>query len=246
MALGHVHLDARRLRALLWLLVGIELLLVVAYLVPVFRSPTYTSLAIFDLDSENSIPTWFSATKLFAVSIGLLALTDLARRSGNPHAWFVLLASAAFCFLSVDEAASLHEKITRQTSHLDWMPRFNDAYGAWIFVYVPLIVGGIAVCFRPITSWAKRHRGAAAWFSAGGLVFVGGAVGLEIVGYVTQVGLWSKPLHRLQIAAEEFLEMLGASFMLYAVLSAYVQARDEGNLAGARGPQPVPAVAPLR
>jgi hypothetical protein len=220
------HLCKERLRMLLGLLIAFEAILVAAYLVPVLSSPTYTSLALFDLDSESSIPVWFSAVQLFAIAAGCLALGDLALRYGSPHAWFPLLAATAFCYLSVDEAAAIHEKITRHTSHIGWVPRFRGGYGTWVFVYVPLLLVGIAACLRPIKSWVRHHAGPTRWFVTGGAVFFGGAVGLEVASYVSEVGLWSKRLHRLQIAAEELLEMLGASLMLFGVLSAYVRVRD--------------------
>jgi len=220
------HLCHERLRTLLGLLIAFEVVLVVAYLVPSLSSPTYTSLAMFDLDAEVSIPTWFSAVQLFAIAIACLALADLAWWRGESQAWLPLLAAATFCFLSADEAAAIHEKITKHTSHIDWVPRFGGAYGAWVFVYVPIVVLGIAVVFRPLMAWWRRYPGPARWIVAGAAVFLGGAVGLEVAGYITQVGLWSKPLHRLQIAAEEFLEMMGASLMLFGVLLVYVQARD--------------------
>jgi hypothetical protein len=53
---------------------------------------------------------------------------------------------------------------------------------------------------------------------AGGAVYVTGAAVLESVGYKMLSGGSTLSLYRAEVAAEEFLEMMGASLILYAVL----------------------------
>jgi hypothetical protein len=63
-----------------------------------------------NLDEENNIPTWYSSSALLLSAI-LLAVIALAnKRMGNPYTvqWFGL--TAIFFYLSLDEAASLHEE----------------------------------------------------------------------------------------------------------------------------------------
>ena len=54
--------------------------------------------------------------------------------------------------------------------------------------------------------------------AAGCVVYVTGAAVLETIGYKMVTAGVSLALYRIEVAAEEFFEMLGASLILYAVL----------------------------
>ena len=61
----------------------------------------------------------------------------------------------------------------------------------------------------------KPEAGVAA---VGAAVYVGGAVGLEVVSYLLLASGVPADLYLLEVAVEEFLEMAGVSVILYAVL----------------------------
>ena len=74
--------------------------------------------------------------------------------------------------------------------------------------------------------------------AAGCLVYVTGAAVLETVGYKMLNAGVSLALYRVEVAAEEFFEMLGASLILYAVLLLCLQLTkpvSAGAIIGARG-----------
>lgn len=205
--------DIRRL--FVWLL-AFECLLVVAFLVEyAVGSPAWLITRLLDLDREDSIATWFSSLQLAAVGVLFLILAAKQRQDGVPR-WFLGLGGLGFLFLSADEALMLHESITGALVKVDWVPRFSGDHGIWIFFYLGLGAALLLLMLRPLLTLWRRHRHPFALMAAGAGIFLLGAVGLEIIGYEFLAG--GPPLfYRFEVAAEEFLEMLGATAILCGV-----------------------------
>ena len=93
---------------------------------------------MLNLDSELSVATWYSTLTLAISSILLIAIYrhHEVKQSRFPVYWLVL--GLIFLFLSVDEACSIHEKITR--GFLAYGIRFGLVHGQWAVVYGTLIV----------------------------------------------------------------------------------------------------------
>lgn len=182
---------------------------------------------LFDLDAEGNIPAWFSSIQLFL--IGLIFLIKGYRPDPDraPSPLFFLMVGAGFVFLSADEAASIHEKITYVLKNFEWVPRFRGNHGIWIFFY-PLI-GLILLCatFREIVALCNRYRRATFIIATGIGIFLLGAVGLEIVRYQHIDQSATPLLYKVEVACEEFLEMFGASVMLYGAMLLPVQHLEE-------------------
>lgn len=91
----------------------------------------------FDLDAEANIPTWFSTTCLFEVSLVSFLIHCSCRRNpaGTSFRWFWLIFSATYCFLSLDEAARIHE-ISDDVFHVKWIYVYAPVFGAF-FSSVP-------------------------------------------------------------------------------------------------------------
>lgn len=199
---------------LFYWLIGFELCLMLAYLAEsALGSPAWTIERLLDLDGEQSIAVWFSVVQLAA--IGLLFLIKAARTDGKDGIprWFLLLGSAGFFFLSMDEHLELHENITKAMVHLDWMPRFSGDHGIWVFFYLGAGLALLLLAARPILALWHQYSYPFLLMAAGAGVFLLGAVVLEIISYVF---LRNGPLlfRVLEVAAEEFMEMLGATSIL--------------------------------
>ena len=160
----------------------------------------YWQVALFDLDEEESFGTWFSAVNLLFA--GLLSLY-LAARGGVAHAamryWWIVLG-VGLMLMSVDEVVGMHEQI-------------NTVFDEVVWTTLSLvIVFATGVGFIPFL-WHYRWR-TALWFLLGGMLFVGGAVGLE-----HYMGDDVNSLrYNMFTAAEEGLEMLGVILAIYAML----------------------------
>lgn len=177
----------------------------------------------FNLDAERSIPTWFSVIQLFVIGAVLLLMAANNRQQEILPNWLLLLGAAAFVLLSADESAVIHERITETVTRLqqEWV-QFPGGYGDWIVPYLLLCLGVLLVLARPLARIVRNYPVEASIAVGGGVVIVSGAVGLEIVSYRLRddKGFW----YQLEVAGEEFLEMAGASMILYATLLLAIRA----------------------
>lgn len=202
------------------------LYLLVHILMPEVRwGPFY---GLLDLDSEVSIPTWFSSLQLFVIGAALFAIA----RFGAKHKWFLQLGAVVLVGASIDEAAGVHEKITETVNNLGievLQAVMIEGHGAWIVPYLAIGLVLLLVCARPTLDIMRSHRGPALLVIGGASIFVLGAVGLEILSYFLRDG--ADLMYSLEVAAEEFLEMIGATLVLYGVISYgfEVHARDRST-----------------
>ncbi len=65
----------------------------------------------FDVDEEDSLPTWYSATALLLASFLLLLISRRKRIDRDPWVRYWYGLTLAFAALSMDEVAGLHETL---------------------------------------------------------------------------------------------------------------------------------------
>jgi len=154
-------------------------------------------LQLFDLDEENNLPTWFSSFLLLNNAF-FLALMARSERAKDKLYW--RLMSVGFLLLSIDEVAGLHESFN-SSIEMNW------AIPGAILVII------IAVAFIPFL--LRLRRGLAGLFILSGVVFVSGAIIVELL----SEDMDSDSLgYMLAVALEEGLEMLGAWLFLRTLL----------------------------
>src|SRR6185503_2968640 len=112
----HAATVARRLGAVVVLLVAASTAVHVMTAIT-GHDTSYGLTALFELDNENNIPTWYSSLLLLLSSV-LLAVTARAQPAAWPETRYWWGLSLIFLLLSVDEAASLHEKFNRPVREL--------------------------------------------------------------------------------------------------------------------------------
>lgn len=168
----------------------------------------------FDMDEENTIPTYISSLNLLIAAglLGIIALV-LKRRDGKFWKQWAILGSIFF-FLSLDESASLHEGVSS---------RFNIMVGglsgtthyAWAILGSVIILGFLVYFSRFIFSLPSQSRNL---FIFCGTVYLAGALGSEALGgYIaSQVGK-ETILYQISVVAEESLEMLGIYLFIWSL-----------------------------
>ncbi len=159
---------------------------------------------IFDVDEEDSFPTWYSATALF-VTAACLAVHAWGKSSAHEQGllpWKGL--AGGFLFLSVDEIAGMHETLNSVTDF------------SWA---VPGGIVGALVGLMFLRFLLKLPRRTAIWFVIGGAIYLGGAVGVELL---TEPFLENDLLdtlpYNIWTALEESMEMGGVLIFLNALL----------------------------
>jgi hypothetical protein len=177
---------------------------------------------LFDLSKENNIPTYFSALQLIiaTVLLGVIARHQMLIRS--TWRWHFLVLAVGFAVLSVDEVASIHEKILGGLGRLLLGDTF---YFTWLgpgFVIVALV--GLFY-LRFLLALPRRFQVLCA---ASGAIFLGGAVAAEWVGSEIarrRPGDDASWAYQLQVIIEEGLEMAGIALFIYALLVYLAEAR---------------------
>ena len=168
----------------------------------------------FDLDHEHNIPTWFSSQLLFLCSLVLALIGGVHRKRREAFAFHWLALSAIFIYLSLDEAANLHEILIVP------IRRRLDLHGLLYFAWVIpgfFAVAVVGVCFLPFLRQldARTRRRIVV---AGG-VYLCGALGMELIGGACAESLGFESLPYLAaMTIEETLEMLGAALLLNGLL----------------------------
>ena len=174
---------------------------------------------LFALDEEGNVPTWYSSVTLLCCS-ALLGL--IAAAHGRDDRWWRHWAGLAlvFLYLSMDEAASIHE-LSIEPLH-DLLGVGGLLRWAWV---VPgmLFLAVLAAAYLKFVSALRRPT--RRLFCTAAALFVGGALVVEMLSgwWFDQYGnrnmgfvlLWT---------TEEALEMTGVAVFIFALLR---HVRDE-------------------
>jgi hypothetical protein len=208
-------------RKLFLTLICLELLLVVVYGIDVWvQGPTKQLHSLIDLDGEGNLPAWFSSFQLALIAIGLWTLAARFRPTRRPSRRFLRVCAGFFLLLSIDESALLHERITEIMGrrYVDWVPAYLSNHPGKTIVCFLILVACIAAAYPQVIAMWRISTRASLIAVAGCAVYVLGAAGLESIGYKMLTGGGTTQLYRVEVAAEEFFEMMGGSLILYAVM----------------------------
>lgn len=173
--------------------------LLVTYNYLVSETPWYL-LQLFDLNEENNLPTWYSGFNLLVATFFLWITSREKKNKKDKMAkrWTILFLG--FAFLSIDEIAGVHESINSVVD-ATW------AYGGAVIVAV------LGLYFFPLLKTLPRHT--LIGFVIAGAVFVGGSVGMEIIGEPMDS---DSLLYNLTTLVEEGMEMFGIILFIKALL----------------------------
>lgn len=173
-------------------------------------------IPLFDLNAEKNIPTLFATLLLLLNAILLFVLWRMNKSSpGSGKPWFLL--SMIFGFLSLDEFASLHERLSRPVR--EFFNTTDIILGAWVIPY------GIAVLLLSFYVLPRlRNLGATIrfWLFMAAGTYLFGAIGLETIGgrHIQKTGGQADLLYRAISLMEETMEMAGLIMLAFALLSA--------------------------
>lgn len=170
------------------------------------------------LDMEQCLAAWYSSALMLVASM-LLYLAGASARGGRAG-WYGL--AAIFLLMSVDETISGHEILVEP------MRGLVDAGGVFHFAWVIpglVFVACAGLLFIPFLLALPRRT--AAGFVLAGALFVGGALGMEMVGglLVTTEGFTAR--YMAAAILEESLEMIGLTVFLFTLADHLLAGRRE-------------------
>jgi hypothetical protein len=179
------------------------------------HSRVFGLVALFDLDGERNIPTYYSSLSLFFCCV-LAALIGLARRDqGETDSVYWLVLAGLFFFMSVDELASLHEKLILPMRSL--FDASGVFYFAWVIPYEVLTIGVGVAYLRFLFRLPPAIRNL---LLIGGIIYLDGALGMEMLGglYRSLDGDHKDLICATMTTVEESLEMVGVLVCIHALL----------------------------
>jgi hypothetical protein len=170
---------------------------------------------LFNVDSEQNIPALYSWSVLLLCSILLATIAHAKKVAGESYVRHWASLSIIFLFLSLDEAVSLHEYLSGP------MKSALNTSGFLTFAWVIPFAIFVIVCFlaflRFLTALPAKTR---RLFLLAGSIYVGGAMGMELVGgYYADLYGKQNMMYAMMATIEEFFEMLGIVVFIYALLS---------------------------
>jgi len=215
-----LRLQLDHARIIPWLWAMMAALLALSVTGNIIRATTGHETALglvplFDVDREQSVPTFFSACLLLGAS-GLLALAaagERARRAPFAKHWGGL--AAGFLYLATDEVAGLHEQFGPFARFLIPEDFSASLHRCWVIsgVIGVALVSGLYARFVWHLPAAARGE-----FLRAGLTYLGGAIGVEVFSTIywePHPTGWS---HSALPTLEEGMEMAGVILFIGALL----------------------------
>ena len=159
---------------------------------------------IFDVDEEDSVPTWYSTMALLLASalLWLISRRKRAEQDSWSRYWYGL--SLGFAFLSLDEIAGFHETFNTLVDYSWAIP------GGIVAAVIGLLYLKFLWHLPAQTRWL---------FIVAGAIFLGGAVGVELyTDWYDDEELLDTLAYNLWTAVEEGMEMGGVVLFIHALL----------------------------
>lgn len=164
----------------------------------------------FNMDNEESIPTWFAQTLLLAIAL----LFAFIYKNEKRKEWIFL--SLIFVFLSIDGGAGIHELTMRPMQEI-----LNIDSGifffAWVIPAIILIFILIAIFIKFFNSLPQQTK---KLLFLGFFIFILGAMGVEMIsGAYWQANNFTYDMnYRILNSIEEGLENFGSIIAIYSLV----------------------------
>lgn len=179
----------------------------------------------FDLNREGNLPTLYQAATLLLCAALLWAIADARRRAAAPYAAHWRGLALIFAYLCCDEMFRGHEhsiEFVRNRLRLDGFLFYAWVVPGAVFVLLVALVYVRFVFYLP--------GDVRALFVLAAVLYVGGALGMELVGGKMNVEYGhSSPQHAVAAQVEEVLEMSGVIVFIHALLT-YARSHLDGPL----------------
>lgn len=168
----------------------------------------------FAFNAEYCLPAWYTSM-LLLLSAGLLIVVTVsgARRGERQIVHWAMLA-VMFVGLSIDESTGVHEVL------IEPLREGFDLSGPFYFGWVlPGMVVGTLIGLAYLPFLLGQPRRTRTVFVLAGLIYVGGALGMEMVGGEALTIYGENSLaYRIAYCTEEIMEIVGASLFATGLL----------------------------
>lgn len=185
-------------------------------------------LPLFDLNGEYNIPAFYSATAIWFCAFLLSYTYKQEKKLGHKNANYWRHFSYLFIFLGVDELASIHEIFGRFAPMIWERFPWLQISRKWIIPFSPVLLAIAVYFFRFYLQLSQQNKRR---FTVAGLVFLSGAVGIEIIGEWLAVKYNLPPIYRgISAVLEEGAEMIGIVLFIRSLLLHIQSYDDKSNI----------------
>lgn len=170
---------------------------------------------VFDFEYDANLPTWYSSVTLLICSLLLTLIANAKKQSQDTYTRHWQILAIIFAVMSLDEVAMLHERAGNLIEKLSSVEFTGWLNFQWVLLGIPLTLILAIAYLKFIVHLPAKTRNL--FLLAGGL-FVGGALGLEIIaGHQESMG--NKFFYELFTSIEELWEKLGVLVFIHALLT---------------------------
>ena len=176
---------------------------------------------LLSVGRESNLPTFYSSFAILFCAFLLTLIGFMMWRSERRWSVYWFLLALVFVFLSVDESLMIHERLSKSLQSL--IGTSGLLYFAWVIPYGIGVVIFVAAYVRFLLHIPRRS---AVLFIIAGAMYVGGAIVMEMIGghVYTEAGALNALYVSVQ-TLEEFLEMSGIVFFIFALVD-YIEKFD--------------------
>jgi hypothetical protein len=178
---------------------------------------------LFNLDTEQTIPTWYSSMQWLCAGAMFASFATHAWQRRMRGALCIGTLAAACIVFSIDEVAEIHERLGFASDALmSGGTRSGSALwstGLWPFVIGVPAITAIAIVVRGTRHiFLARAPRALLLLIVGFIVMFSGAVGVELIANFVSADKHSATF-LAQVVVEEALEMLGVTLIAWSAFS---------------------------
>ena len=183
-------------------------------------------VGLFDMDSEISLYAWYSTTILLFVPACLLMFIGYKKKqSGDKLSWAWFVVGAVFMFLSLDDGAMIHEKLSTINRLIGLQDLLGGGIFAWSWwvIYLPIAVVLAVVLLKWFLSLPTRTK---AFICIGILIAVVGQMGMEAVSSMitNSTGEYIGPVWR---GFQKFVGRVGLSVVFFGIVDYIIISKKE-------------------
>jgi hypothetical protein len=173
--------------------------------------------SLFDFESDSNITTWYSSVTLFISSLLLTSIAIAKKNAQDSYTRHWQILAVIFAFLSLDEVALLHERSGQVLDVLSPVEFDGWLYFQWVLIGIPVTLIIVFTYLKFLAHLPTKTRNL---FILAGALYIGGALGLEIVaGHQESLDTYNQFLYKLFTTIEELWEKLGVLVFIYALLT---------------------------
>lgn len=170
-------------------------------------------IAFFGVAGEGKLPTFYSGVTLLAAAVLLGVIAAHARVHGGFRLHWAGLGGI-FALMAMDEMVAIHElssNVLRSFFGITGGP----LYHAWVIPAMAFLVFMAIAYVRFLAALPARSR---ALFVTAGVIYVGGALGMEMAGSAYIAAHGENLAYGALATTEEVLEMSGIAVFLYGLM----------------------------